>query len=219
MAEQDEEVAEKNPPKPKSVVIGNIAPPQIAITTQDPSSPAPVGQATVSTEALKIAFERYINLKHQNNPGSGFVLLGVVLFIGGPILGIFILLSWILGGYGGEDVAIFSCFGGLGIGLALMLAGFVLSVNYVKQVRMAFNEAMVRGNVRYQQRMPSLLPALVVMLGGILMIGVEGEFCGVILLICAFIIAVLTSVVEPNKAMTMAALEQVEANITQLERT
>jgi hypothetical protein len=143
----------------------------------------------------------------------------VVLFIGGPILGIFILLSWILGGYGGEDVAIFSCFGGLGIGLALMLAGFVLSVNYVKQVRMAFNEAMVRGNVRYQQRMPSLLPALVVMLGGILMIGVEGEFCGVILLICAFIIAVLTSVVEPNKAMTMAALEQVEANITQLERT
>ncbi|MBL6733726.1 MAG: hypothetical protein ISP84_04185 [Candidatus Poseidonia sp.] len=89
---------------------------------------------------LEAAALQYKALR-DNPPGSaGVVLLGMALMIGGPALAILSFMSALTGGNssGDEEGILFLCFGGIGLGVLLILAGTAGSTSHEKATAEAF---------------------------------------------------------------------------------
>ena len=89
---------------------------------------------------LEAAALQYKALR-DNPPGTvGVVVLGMVLMIGGPALAVLSFMSALTGGNSSADEngILFLCFGGIGLGVLLILAGTAGSTSHAKATNEAF---------------------------------------------------------------------------------
>ena len=165
-------------PAPQSIVIqaSTAIPAELPDITAVPTEPvaSPDDQQPEATNYLAQAIERYESLKSMPDAGNGFAVFGVIVWVVSLIIGVSAVMDGLGGGIG-DGVEL--CFGGLFIGLLLVLGGTASSVSYQGKLKKALAEVKTLADLPEKEATSSYVAPGAVLIGAGLLLMVTEAAC------------------------------------------
>ena len=129
-----------------------------AKTRETGAATSPVNAKTsVPQSDLETAVHEYKVLKDNPPGGLGLVVLGLLFSIGGPVLAVMSALDALFNMGNGDEAAIaFTCFGGIGLGALLIVAGTAGGERHEKATNEAFQRMVsLSTTVKQEEQAPT----------------------------------------------------------------